>query len=703
MRTLWAALLCAAALAAVLGGWFATGWRSVSAEASGLVAAPRDEAARRAALLAAELGARLEELRSSESQRPYYEYQNLFHDPRGASEGQSVVLSPLARGPSDALIAVHFQIAPDGRVTVPTINEDVPELSDAARLRADQPILASLRAHAAELRPLALAPAGALASRWATRGERALAVADAAVPTARAPSPATIPAQRPTPPGPADQAGQQNAIEAPQVQGIEPSAYAQNMAPNQVYRDVQQQRAQPRALPRPSKRPAERPAERPDGSRDPETASVPPPARDAPPGVVEVEVGPFIWRAIELDGRPALVALRAIETPDGRLTQGFTLAPAAVADWLEEHAGDLEAMLTPDVPGHAATAASVGTAAAAPSSSASASPPISLTGFGGAATSTDLDQPSGPPAPSPAWRIAVDPGPALATARAAAAEVRRGFLWSFFPAAALALLCGALVVALVARADRLARERSDFAAAAAHELRTPLAGLVLYGDMLAEGLGDPERRSDYARRVSDEAARLGRVVGNVLGFTQLERRGLALSPRRGDAAQAARDAAERIRPAYAHAGATLSADIADAAPCRFDADAVARILQNLLDNAEKYSRGAADRAVELSVRCDADGCGAVIEIADRGPGVPPHLERLLFRPFARGVDGATSADRAADPSPGHDLDRQAGPAGLGLGLALARAQARAMGGDLAYRDRDGGGAVFSLRLPPAGD
>jgi signal transduction histidine kinase len=121
---------------------------------------------------------------------------------------------------------------------------------------------------------------------------------------------------------------------------------------------------------------------------------------------------------------------------------------------------------------------------------------------------------------------------------------------------------------------------------------------------------------------------------------------------------------------------TLLLDVPDEpVPARLDDDAVARILQNLVDNAEKYSRGAAERAIEIAV------CGTSIEVRDRGPGVPRPLRRRLFRPFARGA-------------------RSDGPAGLGLGLALARAQARAMGGDLTYREREGGGSVFSLQLAP---
>ena len=237
---------------------------------------------------------------------------------------------------------------------------------------------------------------------------------------------------------------------------------------------------------------------------------------------------------------------------------------------------------------------------------------------------------------------------------------------------------------LVARAERLARERSQFAAAAAHELRTPLAGLQLYGDMLADGLGDPAKLRDYARRMSEEASRLGRVVSNVLGFSQLQRGNLSVDLRVGALGDALHELAERARPALDRAGATLALDVAPELSARFDRDAVARIVGNLLDNAEKYGRQAADRTIALAARA----AGGVVEIAvsDRGPGVAARARPRLFRPFARGV----SDD---------------GPAGLGLGLALSQSLARAMGGDLAHRPVPGGGAAFVLTLPrepPAG-
>jgi signal transduction histidine kinase len=180
--------------------------------------------------------------------------------------------------------------------------------------------------------------------------------------------------------------------------------------------------------------------------------------------------------------------------------------------------------------------------------------------------------------------------------------------------------------------------------------------------------------------MSEEASRLGRVVSNVLGFSQLERGNLSIEPTVGGLDVELRRFAERAEPALDRAGAVLELDVEPDLQARFDRDALARIIGNLLDNAEKYGRGADDRTIAVSARPAGDAVEVVI--SDHGPGVATQARGRLFRPFSRGVD--------AD-----------GPAGLGLGLALSQSLARAMGGDLAYRPAPGGGAAFVLRLARA--
>jgi signal transduction histidine kinase len=371
----------------------------------------------------------------------------------------------------------------------------------------------------------------------------------------------------------------------------------------------------------------------------PKPKPVPEPVEEPKP--ITITISPLEWRTYMFAGAPTLVAVREVDTPDGMLAQGFVVDRSVVTSWLATRAGESVAELKTDE--QAPTAAEV----------------------------------------APGWRLAVSANPrALVEAAADAAGVANGFLLRFVLVGVIAALALAFVVSLVARAERLARERSQFAAAAAHELRTPLAGLQLYGDMLADGLGDPSKMRDYARRMSEEASRLGRVVSNVLGFSQLERGNLSVEPRSGNLGHELCELAERAQPALDRAGAVLELEVPPDLTASFDRDALARIIGNLLDNAEKYGRDAEDRTIGLTAREIPEAVPEAVEVvvSDHGPGVTQDARSRLFRPFTRGV----SAD---------------GPAGLGLGLALSQSLARAMGGELEYRPTSSGGASFVLRLP----
>lgn len=563
-RTAIAAVVVVALVGALGAAWAVAAWHDVDARRRALVDEPGAAASRRGAELALELRAQLAALAAREAARPYFHYQNLFHDPRAGGVG--VAPSPLASGRPEPLVLDYFERAPDGRVDVPGINDDVPELSDAARL-------AEHRAFRAEvIRGIA----GALVDARATSARTSIARYDA-------------------------------------------GSYLQNTNANVVY---QRQNA---------------PTSGGNEPLAPEVAGI--------PGEVTITISALAWRTLPYGGGPALVATRTLDAPRGRSVQGFVVDRAALTAWIAERAGDTPIALATE-PDTAADAA------------------------------TEI---------APGWHLHASANPrAVATAAAAARGEVRGFALRALLLGVLALAAGAFVVWLVARAEQLARERSQFAAAAAHELRTPLAGLQLYGDMLAGGLGDPGKAADYARRMSEEAARLGRVVSNVLGFSQLERGNLSVEPRVDSLADALRELAARAEPALDRAGCALALEVPPALDARFDRDAVARIVGNLLDNAEKYTRQAADRTITLQTRALPAAGGIEVVVADHGPGV--REPAALFAPFARGGKADADGDK---------------PAGLGLGLALSRSLARAMTGELAYRPHAGGGAEFVLTLPRA--
>ncbi len=579
-----ALVLTVVAVAVPTGAWFVAGTHRIEREADLEEGGLYDKSYKKAVVLAERLATRLELLREAESRRPFYHYQNLFHDPRGAAEGASVSISPLAQGAADPLIEAHFQVDEAGALTLPTLNDEFPELGLVADEEAQCALLAKLE-------ELAIFCDGGL------------------VPAGKRRRSGPPPAERP-------------------AEVLTRGAWRQHLRANDLYADLKEGRRPDRGLDLGGDR------ARSGGPRSDVSAAE----------RLEIAVGPFAWYTLPVGGEPALAAVRSVETPAGTWNQGFVISPSTVARALES--SSYPAAFVPLEPGGSGAEGAVAVAV------------------------------EGTP-----WGIALDVSDRLAETALRAAAERRRFLRIFLLGALAAGLSGLLVVAMVYQSDRLAQQRAQFAAAAAHELRTPLAGLRLYGEMLAEGLGDPQRARDYARRLAGEAERLGRVVTNVLSFTRLERGQLSVKPAAGDLAAAVRDACRRQRPALEESGARLELELADDLPAvHFDRDAVGHILQNLLDNAEKYTRGVDDRAIRVAL--SPNGRSVELEVADNGRGISPQLRRRLFRPFSRG------GNRDA-------------PEGLGLGLALVRLLAEAQGGEVRYRDAPAGGAVFSVTMPIA--
>lgn len=350
-----------------------------------------------------------------------------------------------------------------------------------------------------------------------------------------------------------------------------------------------------------------------------------------------VTVGPFHWHSITVEGEAALVALREVLTSGAMVAQGFVVRAGAVETLLEGSA----------IPARIAAESNAGPASRVP-----------LEGV--------------------EWSVIVDPETRLATARSAGEAILGTFRRTFAGGILAALIAGGLVVGVVYQAERLARQRALFAAAAAHELRTPLAGLRLYCEMLTEPGVDGERRQRYAERAASEAERLGRVVTNVLAFSRLERDGLTVRPVHGDLGAAVREAVEWLEPCVTSAGARVEASIVPQLPeVVFDRDAVNQILQNLVDNAERYSRGAAERLIRVVVAPAA--AGVAMSVIDRGPGLNAEPWR------ARGSGGNGSGGPASG--------------GLGIGLKLVRALAQAQGAELTCGKAEGGGGRVTIVFP----
>jgi len=233
------------------------------------------------------------------------------------------------------------------------------------------------------------------------------------------------------------------------------------------------------------------------------------------------------------------------------------------------------------------------------------------------------------------------------------------------------------------RAGELAETQSTrnaMLAAISHDYRTPLATIMGSASALqtqGERLTHAQRQ-ELAGRIVDETARLVRLTDNTLQLARLGAPGVALRSDWESAEEIVGAALRRVR--RRPDGERVKARIEPELPLLWcDAALMSQLLDNLVDNALKYSPR--DAAVELVVR--RLGCEAMFAVRDRGPGIDPAWRERVFDAFQRG-DLAAFSQR---------------PPGAGVGLAVCRAIAEAHGGSLSLRSRGHGGCSFEFRLP----
>ncbi len=213
------------------------------------------------------------------------------------------------------------------------------------------------------------------------------------------------------------------------------------------------------------------------------------------------------------------------------------------------------------------------------------------------------------------------------------------------------------------------RAKEDLISLIGHELRTPLTSIYGYSQMMGRNLSVVQRQINQ----------LNRLISDILDESQLEGGKLSLSWQMVDVAVVARSASERF--SGAHPEATLRLDLEDVPQVRADSSRMGQILDNLLDNAVKYS--AEDTEITLIARKVGDELH--IAVRDDGMGIPPDQLEHLFDRYYR--------------APGNETKRING---LGLGLSIVRELVAAHDGRVwAESDGPGKGSTFCFSLPLA--
>jgi PAS domain S-box-containing protein len=222
------------------------------------------------------------------------------------------------------------------------------------------------------------------------------------------------------------------------------------------------------------------------------------------------------------------------------------------------------------------------------------------------------------------------------------------------------------------------KQKDEFLAMLAHELRNPLAPIrnSLY---ILHHVDAPAARASALAVIDRQVSQLSHLVDDLLDATRIATGQIQLRRVPFELGALVRRIVLDYESIFAHASVALVCEIA-VTPCVVLVDEV-RIVQalgNLLGNAAKYTPGGGTTTVTV----ESAGATATIRVRDTGPGIPAELAPRLFEPFAQ---AATTLDRAKG--------------GLGLGLAIVKGLTEMHGGSVAVAEAPGGGTIFSIQLP----
>ncbi len=233
------------------------------------------------------------------------------------------------------------------------------------------------------------------------------------------------------------------------------------------------------------------------------------------------------------------------------------------------------------------------------------------------------------------------------------------------------------------RLRRHERERRQFMSMLAHDFKAPLVIVMgLIRRLLEEKAGPlSDKQKRYLKTVSEELAKLEKLVFSFLEMLKLETGQITLHPVSFDLGELVREVASKMEALAQRKGLRLQIEIKGPVPLVADRLQIERVITNLLDNAIKYSYEGG--AILLKAWEGRDK--AFFEISDQGMGIPPEEIPHIFEPFhrLRGKEGAV-------------------PTGSGLGLSIVKGIVEAHGGEIDVLSTPGQGTTFIVSLPKGG-
>lgn len=289
--------------------------------------------------------------------------------------------------------------------------------------------------------------------------------------------------------------------------------------------------------------------------------------------------------------------------------------------------------------------------------------------------------PFGPRPPEGEWEL-------LAVHRAGSLEAAVNdvkFRNLFITTAILLILAASIVVMLTSaqRARELARQQMDFVAGVSHELRTPLTAIRSAAQNLRDGVvSGREEIANYGRIIGKAESRLNAMVMQVLDFARSQS-----TPRdqleRIDLGQVITEVVEEIGPSLPAGSSLPRIQLQTPLPkVMASRNGLRRILENLIQNAVKYSSD----CPEIEIEALARGRHVLFRVKDRGKGIAESELKHVFKPFYRGKGAQENQVQ-----------------GSGLGLSLVKSIVESFGGRIGVESTPGEGSTFWVQLNRAGE
>ncbi len=238
----------------------------------------------------------------------------------------------------------------------------------------------------------------------------------------------------------------------------------------------------------------------------------------------------------------------------------------------------------------------------------------------------------------------------------------------------------ALIRQQLKQLKRMQSAQDELISLMVHDLRSPLSGIMAHLQLLLDGLAAGTARQDAAAALRT-ADSMFSTLEDALQVRLLEEGRLEIHRVRVDVPELIKSAVATLEAVARRKKIDLELRVEAEQPASLDEKLVRRAIENLLGNAVKYTPSGRDIAVVVRQAAGA----VVIEIADRGPGIPAEMRAGMFEKF-----GSVEAKKGGIRK------------GIGLGLYMVKLVAEGHGGKVEILDRDGGGALFRLELEASG-